>query len=56
MDSSSRDRLDLALHASNEGVWDWYVGKADIYYSERALEFLGYDRESAPNLITRFHV
>jgi len=52
MDSSTGDRLDLALHASNEGVWDWYVGKADIYYSNRALEFLGYERKSAPNLIT----
>jgi len=51
METSSRDRLDLALHASNEGVWDWYVGDDAIYYSDRALEFLGYDKESAPNLI-----
>lgn len=52
METSSRDRLDLALHASNEGVWDWYVGDENIYYSEQALEFLGYDEKSAPNLIT----
>lgn len=53
METSSRDRLSLALHASNEGVWDWYVGDENIYYSERALEFLGYDASSAPNLITQ---
>lgn len=52
MEPSSRDRLDLALQASNEGVWDWYIGDTNIYYSERALEFLGYDEKSAPNLIT----
>lgn len=52
MEPSSRDRLDLALHASNEGVWDWYVGDEGVYYSERALEFLGYDAKSAPNIIT----
>lgn len=52
MDSSSRDRLDLALHASNEGVWDWYVGEESIYYSDQALEFLGYDKKTAPNIIT----
>ena len=53
MDTSSRDRLDLALHASNEGVWDWYVGEENIYYSDRALDFLGYTAKSAPNLITQ---
>ncbi|NWK55115.1 SpoIIE family protein phosphatase [Verrucomicrobiaceae bacterium N1E253] len=50
MKTDSRDRLNLALRASNEGVWDWYVGDKDIYYSDRALEFLGYDAQAAPNL------
>ena len=53
MVSDSHDRVELALQASNEGVWDWYVGDEKIYYSERALEFLGYPEESAPNLMTR---
>ncbi len=49
---NTQDRNELALLASNEGVWDWYAGDPDIYYSERVLKFLGYDEESAPNIFT----
>ena len=48
-----QNRLELALKASNEGVWDWYVNEESIYYSERVLGFLGYDEEDAPNIITQ---
>ena len=51
MASELHDRLELALLASNEGVWDWYVGERDIYYSERVLDFLGYPSDKAPNII-----
>lgn len=53
MELGSQDRLTLALHASNEGVWDWYVGEESIYYSQRVLDFLGYDADTAPNLVMR---
>ncbi len=53
MKSTSQDRLELALQASNEGVWDWYVGEDPIYYSERVLGFLGHEAETAPNIITK---
>ncbi len=46
-----QNRLELALLASNEGVWDWYVGEQEIYYSERVLDFLGYPADKAPNII-----
>jgi len=55
MEPNAQDRLALALKASNEGVWDWYVGQDSIYYSERALSFLGfldYGPDKAPNIIT----
>ncbi len=52
MEPHPQDRLELALQASNEGVWDWYLGEEDIYYSERVLHFLGYSAEEAPNIIT----
>ncbi len=42
METNPQDRLELALQASNEGVWDWYLGEENIYYSERVLGFLGY--------------
>ncbi|MDB6078321.1 MAG: hypothetical protein JWO82_2068 [Akkermansiaceae bacterium] len=44
------ERLVLALKASNEGIWDWWVGKPGIYYSRRILEFLECGEDRAPNL------
>lgn len=52
MKNTPQDRLELALQASNEGVWDWYLGEENIYYSNRVLQFLGYSEEEAPNIIT----
>ena len=52
MKKPAQDRLELALQASNEGVWDWYVGEEEIYYSERVNHFLGYEDGGAPNIIT----
>lgn len=49
------DRLVLALKASNEGIWDWWVGKPDIYYSRRILEFLECSPTSAPNIFLEPH-
>lgn len=51
METNPDDRLELALLASNEGVWDWYVGEEDIYYSDRVLDFLGYTKGEAPNIL-----
>jgi sigma-B regulation protein RsbU (phosphoserine phosphatase) len=44
------ERLELALRASNEGIWDWQVGQQEIYYSRRILEFLECGKDRAPNL------
>jgi sigma-B regulation protein RsbU (phosphoserine phosphatase) len=44
------ERLELALKASNEGIWDWWTDRRDIYYSRRILEFLECGRKSAPHL------
>jgi sigma-B regulation protein RsbU (phosphoserine phosphatase) len=44
------DRLELALRASNEGIWDWWIDRTDIYYSRRVLEFLECGRKHAPHL------
>lgn len=46
----TEQRLDLALKASNEGIWDWDVVRDRIYYSNRLLGFLGYGRIGAPNI------
>jgi sigma-B regulation protein RsbU (phosphoserine phosphatase) len=46
----NNDRLELALRASNEGIWDWMVGEKKIYYSRRIIEFLECTESGAPNL------
>jgi sigma-B regulation protein RsbU (phosphoserine phosphatase) len=54
-DFSSRDavkleRLELALKASNEGIWDWWMDRCEIYYSRRILELLECGTGHAPQL------
>lgn len=49
-EAQTNDRLELALRASNEGIWDWIVGEKKIYYSRRIIEFLECTEASAPNL------
>jgi phosphoserine phosphatase RsbU/P len=44
------ERLELALRASNEGIWDWQVDQCEIFYSRRVLEFLECGDSRAPNL------
>lgn len=43
------DRLELALQASNEGIWDWQIGAEEIFYSPKILAFLDWDPAQAPN-------
>ena len=49
-DQVKLERLELALRASNEGIWDWQTGEREIFYSRRILEFLECGRDHAPNL------
>lgn len=50
------DRLELALRASNEGIWDWMTGEKNIFYSRRILEFLECTVSSAPNIFLTPHL
>jgi phosphoserine phosphatase RsbU/P len=50
------DRLELALRASNEGIWDWMTAERKIFYSRRILEFLECTGSSAPNLFLPPHL
>jgi sigma-B regulation protein RsbU (phosphoserine phosphatase) len=49
-DAVKLERLELALRASHEGIWDWWTDRSEIYYSRRILEFLECGRRRAPNL------
>ncbi|QQL44434.1 SpoIIE family protein phosphatase [Sulfuriroseicoccus oceanibius] len=37
----SPDLIDLALKASNEGIWEWDIADGEVYYSHSILQFLG---------------
>ena len=50
LESDAQDRLELALKASNEGVWDWDIESGELFYSNRVLGFLGFGRYEAPNI------
>ena len=54
-DAVKLERLELALKASNEGIWDWWTDRHEIYYSRRILEFLECGRKRAPNLFLAPH-
>lgn len=47
---SDDETLELALKASNEGIWDWNLATGEIDYSNRLLGFLRYGKVGAPNL------
>ncbi|GAA5482629.1 SpoIIE family protein phosphatase [Haloferula sargassicola] len=51
----SDPRLELALRASNEGIWDWWTDRQEIYYSRRILEFLECGDRRPPNIFLPPH-
>jgi len=44
----SRERLDMALTAVSDGLWDWRVDTGDVYFSPRWFAMLGYPPDAFP--------
>ncbi len=53
MGSWRDDRLQLALRASKEGIWDWNLADGTIYFSRRIYRFLAYRKEEMPNFFAQ---
>ncbi len=41
--TNSEERLNLALNAANDGLWDWDMSKDKVYFSPRYYIMLGYE-------------
>ncbi|MFA6234589.1 MAG: PAS domain S-box protein [Bacteroidota bacterium] len=45
----SRERFDLAMHATSDGLYDWNLLTNEIYYSPSWKAMLGYREDELPN-------
>ena len=56
---TSEERLEYALVASNDGFWDWALGRAELYFSPRFEQLMGHEqgtmRETAASFLWRIH-
>ncbi len=47
----SEERLQLALEASGDGIWDWNIVTNEIYYSPQYFQMLGYHPDELPHTV-----
>ena len=45
-----RKKMQLALEAANEGVWEWDLQTDEVQYDDRYFEMLGFKREDFANV------
>jgi PAS domain S-box-containing protein len=50
----SEQLFELAIKASNDGIWEWDPSTEKLYFSPRYLEMLGYSQEEFPNSVEAF--
>jgi len=46
-----RERLNFAIEASKDGLWDWNVETGEVFFSRRWKEIIGYSEEEISNSV-----
>ncbi len=46
-----QERLDLALRAANEGLWDWDLRADEVYFNDTVFTMLGYGADELPKTL-----
>ena len=45
----SQERLDLALHSANDGIWDWDLASGALFFDTRYYTMAGYEPNAFPS-------